>query len=91
MKSLLKRISDSVAASRLYVITVFITYWISCATGIKCGVELYKYNLAKNSGWSLRRFKFKRSLLNDVAYVYILAIPLFLIASLFEFLSSWNA
>ena len=66
----------------------YIPYSLAIGAGIKCGIELYNFN--KVIGWQIWRYKIQRASLIDLGYVYILAIPLFFLASCFEFLSTWN-
>jgi hypothetical protein len=66
----------------------FIPYSLTIGAGVKCGVDLYRMN--RSQGWTVREFKFPKSSLVDLGLIYALAVPLFFIASCFEFLSSWN-
>jgi len=66
----------------------FIPYSIAIGAGIKCGIDFYNNN--KINGWSVRKYKIQKSSLKDLAYIFILVVPLFFIASCFEFISSWN-
>jgi hypothetical protein len=66
----------------------FIPYSLSIGAGIRCGIEFYNNN--KLNGWSIRKYKITKASLIDLGSVYILVIPLFFIASCFEFLSNWN-
>ena len=70
------------------LILQFIPYSLAIGAGIKCGVDFYNTNKIHN--WSFTKFRFQKASLVDIGYVYILVVPLFLLASLFEFLSTWN-
>jgi hypothetical protein len=72
----------------LVLLLQFIPYSLAIGAGIKCGVDFYANN--KNNGWHLLKLKIQNNSLIDLVYVYILVIPLFFIASCFEFLSAWN-
>ena len=54
----------------------------------KCGIDFYNNNIL--NGWSIWKYKIQKTSIIDIGYVYILVIPLFFIASCFEFLSTWN-
>ena len=66
----------------------YIPYSMAIGAGIKCGIDFYTSN--KLNGWSVRKYKIPKASLIDLGFVYILVIPLFFIASCFEFLCSWN-
>lgn len=66
----------------------FIPYSLAIGAGIKCGIDFYKNN--KLNGWLIWKYKIQKASLIDLGYVYILVVPLFFIASCFEFLSTWN-
>ena len=66
----------------------FIPYSLAIGAGIRCGVEFYNYN--KLNGWHIQKLKVHKDSIFDLGYVYILVVPLFFIASCFEFLSAWN-
>jgi hypothetical protein len=66
----------------------FIPYSLAIGAGIRCGTDFYNYN--KLNGWHISKFKIPRAAIIDLGYVYILVVPLFFIASCFEFLSAWN-
>jgi len=70
------------------LILQYIPYSLAIGSGIKCGIEFYTSN--KSNGWKLMKYKIKKSSLIDVGLIYILIVPLFLVASCFEFISSWN-
>ena len=78
--------------SLLYYIIVLlgqlIPYSMAIGAGMKCGIDFYTAN--RTIGWDIRKFKIPKTSLIDVGYIYILVIPLFFLASCFEFLSSWN-
>ena len=66
----------------------FIPYSLAIGAGIKCGVDFYNNN--KLSGWKIWKYKIPKPTLIDLGYVYILVVPLFFLASCYEFLSTWN-
>lgn len=66
----------------------FTAFSLSIGAGVRCGVELYRRNA--DVGWRLSRFRLPRQSFVDVACVYAVTVPLFLVASTFEFLSPWN-
>jgi hypothetical protein len=81
-----------VLKSALYYVIVlllqFIAYSMCIGTGIKAGVEIYKQNASIS--WKLWKYRIKKSNLIDIGNIYFISIPLFFIASLFEYYSSWN-
>jgi len=66
----------------------FIPYSLAIGAGIKCGVDSYNYN--KMNNWSIWKYKVRKTSLIDLGLVYIVVIPLFFMASCFEFFSTWN-
>ncbi len=66
----------------------FIPFSLTIGAGIKSGIEIYKQNMPV--GWRFWEFRITRENLTDIGNMFIISIPLFLMASLFEFLSSWN-
>ena len=66
----------------------FIPYSLAIGAGIKFGIDFYNYN--KIHGWLMWKYKIQKSSLIDLGYVYLLVIPLFFVASCFEFISAWN-
>jgi hypothetical protein len=66
----------------------FIPYSLAIGAGVKCGIDFYNFN--RMNGWHLLKLKIQKNSLIDLGYVYILVVPLFFIASCFEFLSAWN-
>jgi hypothetical protein len=72
----------------LVLLMQFAAFSLSIGAGVRCGVELYRRN--SDIGWSLSRFRIPRESIADVACVYAVTVPLFLVASTFEFLSTWN-
>jgi hypothetical protein len=67
----------------------FIPFSLSIGAGVRCGIELYRHN--RGTSRRFWQYRISREAVADVAYVYALTVPLFLVASAFEFLSSWNA
>ena len=76
--------------STLYYLIVlilqYIPYSLAIGSGIKLGIDTYKLN--KNN--KILKYRIDKSGLKDVLLIYIFVIPLFFIASCFEFISSWN-
>ena len=76
--------------SALYFLIVFIlqtiAYSLCIGAGIKLGIETYKLN----TNTPILKYRLHKQSLKDIALIYILATPIFLVASLFEFCSSWN-
>lgn len=74
-----------------YFITLIlqlIPYSLAGGIGVKLGLSYFK-KFPEYSN-NKRFLGYPNGALKDVAFIYILIIPLFLIASLWEFLSSWN-
>jgi uncharacterized membrane protein SpoIIM required for sporulation len=74
-----------------YLLTLFlqlVPYSLAVGAGVNVGIALFRtppyYEGQKWLGL------FPKEALRDVARIYVIAIPLFLVASLWEFLSSWN-
>jgi uncharacterized membrane protein SpoIIM required for sporulation len=84
------RLSDKKGAL-YYLITLLlqlIPYSLAGGIGIKLGLSYFKkYQEYRNDK---RYFGYPVGALRDVGLTYILVIPLFFIASLWEFLSPWN-
>ncbi|MGZ3822042.1 MAG: hypothetical protein ACXVB6_15730, partial [Mucilaginibacter sp.] len=72
----------------LVLLLQYIPYSLAVGAGIKCGADFYNYN--KKNDWQFWKFKIQRSSLTDLGYIYLLIVPLFFIASCFEFISTWN-
>ena len=66
----------------------YIPYSLAIGAGVRCGVDFYSLN--KPNGWLITKYKVPESSLVDLGFVYILVVPLFFIASCFEFISTWN-
>jgi hypothetical protein len=66
----------------------FIPYSLAIGAGIKCGIDFYNYN--RMNGWMLWKYRIQKTSLVDLGLVYILVVPLFFLASCFEFMSKWN-
>lgn len=71
----------------IVLILQYIPYSLAIGSGLRLGVETYKVNKGKK----IFKYKVDKSALRDVLYIYFLVIPLFFIASCFEFMSNWNA
>lgn len=63
-----------------------LAYSLCIGAGIKLGVETYK----RNKGVPVLKYRLDKQSLKDILAMYVLAIPIFFVASAFEFLSSWN-
>ncbi|MGA7721452.1 MAG: stage II sporulation protein M [Ignavibacteriaceae bacterium] len=82
---------DKIKTAFYYIIVLLlqlIPYSLSIGAGVKFGVEVYKQNM--KIGWKFWRFRIRKENLLDIRNIYLISIPLFFIASLFEFFSSWN-
>jgi hypothetical protein len=82
----------SVKATSYYLIVLllqFIPFSLSIGAGIRCGVDSYRHNAGLS--WRIWRYRIPRHSLIDLGCVFALSVPFFLVASAFEFLSSWNA
>jgi hypothetical protein len=81
----------NIKSSAYYFIVLLlqiIPFSISIGAGIKCGIDSFKHN--SKVSWKIWNYRIPLPSLKDLGYVYLLSIPLFFIASCFEFLSSWN-
>lgn len=81
---------DDPRSAIYYLLTLFLqvsAYALAVGAGVNVGLTLFRpppyYQGAKWLGYS------KEAVL-DLVRIYVLAIPLFFIASLWEFLSTWN-
>ena len=85
------RFRSARATSYYFIVLLlqFIPFSLCIGSGVRCGVELYRQNA--DTGWRLSQFRLPRQGLADVGCAFAAAIPLFLLASAFEFLSPWNA
>ena len=72
----------------LVLLLQFIPFSLSIGAGVRCGVELYRHNTAIS--WRFWRYRLPRQTLVDLGCVFAVSVPLFFIASAFEFLSPWN-
>ena len=73
----------------LVLLLQYIPYSLAIGAGIKLGVDFYNHN--KIHSWYIWKFGIPKASLADLGYVYLLVIPLFFIASCFEFFSTWNS
>lgn len=89
---------DSYHASRLrqpkeaayYLSVVFLQllgYSLSAGAGIHVGLSVFR---SRPKGAGFMWLKIEGEVLRDVLWIYTLAMPILLIASLWEFLSPWN-
>lgn len=72
----------------LVLLLQFIPFSLSIGAGVRCGVEVYRLNA--DVSWHVSRFRLPRECLVDLACVYAVTVPLFVVASTFECLSPWN-
>lgn len=84
------RLKELKSALYFFIVLIlqFIAYSLSIGVGIKTGIEAYKQN--KTISWKLWKYRISKESLLDVRNIYMLSIPIFFIASLFDFFSSWN-
>lgn len=84
------RFRSARATSYYFIVLLlqFVPFSLCIGSGVRCGVELYRQNA--DVGWRFSQFRLPRQALVDVACALAVAVPLFLLASAFEFLSSWN-
>lgn len=82
------RLKTSKSALYYFIVLLlqYIPYSLAIGSGLRLGVETYKVN----RGGKLSRYKIDQPSLKDVLYIYVLVVPLFFIASCFEFMSTWN-
>lgn len=66
----------------------FVPYSLAIGAGVKSGLDFYNFN--KLNGWMIWKYRIQKAILADLAYIYIIVVPLFFLASCFEFLSTWN-
>ncbi|MBL7846524.1 MAG: hypothetical protein JNL40_03575 [Cyclobacteriaceae bacterium] len=83
------RLFQSACYYLLVLLLQFIPYSLVIGAGVKCGIDFYVHN--KINSWSIGKYRFQKESLRDLALIYLLAIPLFFLASCYEFLSPWNA
>jgi hypothetical protein len=72
----------------LVLLLQFIPFSLSIGAGVRFGVELYRHN--PEISWSFWRYRNPRESLVDLGCVFAVTVPLFFVASAFEFLSPWN-
>ena len=84
------RLRSTKAATYYFLVLFlqFVPFSLTIGAGVRCGVEVYRQNA--DVSWHLSRFRLPRQCLVDLACVYAVAVPLFFVASAFEFLSPWN-
>ena len=81
----------SIEATSYYFLVLllqFIPFSLCIGAGVRCGVELYRHNA--DISWRFWRYRIARQGLVDLGCVFAIAVPLFFVASAFEFLSPWN-
>jgi hypothetical protein len=62
-------------------------YSLAAGAGIQAGLAVFR-SRPKNAG--LMWFGISKEILLDILWIYTLVLPIFLVASLWEFLSPWN-
>jgi hypothetical protein len=72
----------------LVLLLQFIPFSLSIGAGVRCGIELYRQNA--DIRWRFWRYRLSRQSLVDLICVFAVTVPLFFVASAFEFLSPWN-
>jgi uncharacterized membrane protein SpoIIM required for sporulation len=72
----------------IVILGQLIPYSLAIGAGVKCGIDFYNDN--RTTGWNIKNLKIPKTSLIDLGYIYIIVIPLFFMASCFEFLSNWN-
>lgn len=82
------RTLESASYYLLVLLLQFIPFSLCIGAGVRCGVELYRHNA--DVGWRFWRYRPTRESLVDLGCIFSVAVPLFLVASAFEFLSPWN-
>ena len=81
----------TVKGSAYYLIVLllqYIPFSLSIGAGVKCGIDFYRHN--STVSWKFWNYRIPKASLKNLGYVYLVSVPLFFIASCFEFLSSWN-
>ena len=74
-----------------YILTLLlqlIPYSLAGGIGVKLGLTYFRADPAYKDSRKVMGYPVEA--LRDVARVYALVVPLFLVASLWEFLSAWN-
>jgi hypothetical protein len=84
------RFRDVRSATYYLVVLIMqlIPFSLSIGAGIRCGIDLYKHN--RSVSWRIWEYRIPIASLRDLGCVYLVTIPLFFIASCFEFFSAWN-
>lgn len=83
------RLTDYKKAAYYFSVVVLqlLGYSLAAGVGIHCGISMFRARPA-NTGFMW--FRVPKDALRDILLIYIVAVPIFLIASLWEFLSPWN-
>jgi len=82
---------NNVRSAIYYLITLFLqilAYSLAVGAGVNVGIAMFRPQLYYQGNKWLGIFP--KEALRDVGRIYALVIPLFLVASLWEFLSPWN-
>jgi len=81
----------SITSTAYYFIVLFlqfVPFSLAIGAGIRCGVDTYRHNTQVS--WKVWKYRMPAPSLKDLGIVFCTSLPLFLLASGFEFLSSWN-
>ena len=84
-------LSRRTGTAAYYILTLLlqlIPYSLTGGVGVKLGLSYFRADPAYMNSRKVMGYPVEA--LKDVARVYAVAVPLFLIASLWEFLSTWN-
>jgi hypothetical protein len=75
-----------------YYLTVlllqFIPFSLAIGAGVRAGLDLFAHNAAV--GWRIWQYRIPRPVFATLLGAYALAVPLFLLASMVEFLWPWS-
>jgi hypothetical protein len=76
--------------SAAYYFTVlllqFVPFSVAIGAGVRAGLDLFSHNA--KIGWNLRKYRIPRTVFRTLLGAYVLATPLFLLASAVEYLWS---
>ena len=85
----ISRLAD-IKGSAYYLSVVFLQllgYSLAAGVGVHAGLSVFRAR-PENAGFTW--FRVPKQALFDVLWIYALVVPIFLVASLWEFLSPWN-
>jgi len=82
---------NNVRSATYYILTLIMqitAYSLTVGAGVNVGVSMFRPGLEyKGEKWARI---FPKEALRDLGRIYVLATPLFFIASIWEFFSPWN-